>query len=381
MKNSDRRTGLPAATPRNLEVRPSIVSFRGVTKRFAGEAAVDRLSFNVYPGEFLTLLGPSGCGKTTTLRLIAGFDRADEGEIRIDGKQVNELPPNRRDVNTVFQNYALFPHMTVAENVGFGLKMKKLPQQQIAERVRAALAMVQLEALAARRVQALSGGQQQRVAVARAIVNEPLVLLLDEPFSALDYKLRKQMQLELKRLHRRLGITFLFVTHDQNEAISLSDRIIVMNAGRIEQIGTPQQIYEEPDNMFVAEFVGEINTLDGLVTETGSETLKARVEGVAFEMRNRRGFQPGQRVKVLLRPEDLLVERPADAGTKPCLSGRVEDQIYKGTTVDVFIRLGSGTVVCATQFFNEDAEDISYARQEEVCVSWIRGWEVVLPDD
>ena len=360
---------------------PPIVSFRGVTKHFAGEAAVDRLSFNVYPGEFLTLLGPSGCGKTTTLRLIAGFDRPDEGEIRIAGARVNELPPNRRDVNTVFQNYALFPHMTVAQNVGFGLKMKKLPPPQIAERVRAALAMVRLEALAARRIQALSGGQQQRVAVARAIVNEPLVLLLDEPFSALDYKLRKQMQLELKRLHRRLGITFLFVTHDQGEAISLSDRIIVMNAGRIEQIGTPKQIYEEPDNMFVAEFVGEINTLDGLVTKTGGDTLTARVEGAAFEMRNRRGFQPGQRVKVLLRPEDLWIERPVDAGSKPYLAGRVEDQIYKGTTVDVFIRLGSGTVVCATQFFNEDAEDISYARQEEVCVSWIRGWEVVLPDD
>jgi spermidine/putrescine transport system ATP-binding protein len=385
MKNSPHTAPQPcpaAAALADPAVKPPVVSFRGVTKRFGGEAAVDRLSFNVYPGEFLTLLGPSGCGKTTTLRLIAGFDRPDEGEIRIGGARVNELPPNRRDVNTVFQNYALFPHMTVAQNVGFGLKMKKLPTARIVERVGAALAMVQLESMADRRVQALSGGQQQRVAVARAIVNEPLVLLLDEPFSALDYKLRKKMQLELKRLHRRLGITFLFVTHDQNEAISLSDRIVVMNSGRIEQIGTPQQIYEEPDNMFVAEFVGEINTLDGQVTATGQETLQARVEGATFTLRNRRGFQPGQRVKVLLRPEDLLVERTSSPPVStPYLTGRVEDQIYKGTTVDVFIRLGSGTLVCATQFFNEDAEDICYARHEEVRVSWIRGWEVVLPDD
>ena len=365
----------PAGNP------PPIVSFRSATKYYAGEAAVDRMSFNVYPGEFLTLLGPSGCGKTTTLRLIAGFDRPDAGEICINGRRVNELPPNRRDVNTVFQNYALFPHMTVAQNVGFGLKMKGLDRAISAERVANALSMVQLENLARRRVQALSGGQQQRVAVARAIVNEPLVLLLDEPFSALDYKLRKKMQLELKGLHRRLGITFLFVTHDQNEAISLSDRIVVMNAGHIEQIGTPQQIYETPDNMFVAEFVGEINTLDAVVTAADHRTLSARVEQVHFEMVNRRGFQPGQRIKVLLRPEDLLVNRPGDAGPEPFLAGRVEDQIYKGTTVDVFIRLGSGTVLCATQFFNEDAEDISYAHNEAVCVSWIRGWEVVLPDD
>ena len=360
---------------------PPIVSFRGVTKHYAGEAAVDRMNFNVYPGEFLTLLGPSGCGKTTTLRLIAGFDRPETGEICINGRRVNELPPNRRDVNTVFQNYALFPHMTVAQNVGFGLKMKGLDRAISAERVANALSMVQLESLARRRVQALSGGQQQRVAVARAIVNEPLVLLLDEPLSALDYKLRKKMQLELKRLHRRLGITFLFVTHDQNEAISLSDRIVVMNAGHIEQIGTPQQIYETPDNMFVAEFVGEINTLDAVVTVADPRALSARVEQVQFEMVNRRGFQPGQRIKVLLRPEDLFVSRPADAGPGPFLSGRVEDQIYKGTTVDVYIRLTSGTMVCATQFFNEDAEDISYAPNEAVCVTWIRGWEVVLPDD
>jgi len=242
-----------------------IVRFRNVTKRYGETPAVDRMNFDVYPGEFLTLLGPSGCGKTTILRLIAGLDEADAGDIFIDGQRVNGLPPNRRDVNTVFQNYALFPHMSVADNVGFGLRMKGLAPPAIAERVEAALSMVKLGDLARRRIRALSGGQQQRVAVARAIVNEPLVLLLDEPFSALDYKLRKQMQIELKRLHRRLGITFLFVTHDQNEAISMSDRIIVMNAGRIEQIGPPRQIYESPDNLFVAEFVGEINTLDGVV--------------------------------------------------------------------------------------------------------------------
>jgi spermidine/putrescine transport system ATP-binding protein len=358
-----------------------IVRFRNVTKRYGETPAVDRMSFDVYPGEFLTLLGPSGCGKTTILRLIAGLDEADAGDIFIDGQRVNGLPPNRRDVNTVFQNYALFPHMSVADNVGFGLRMKGLAPPAIAERVEAALSMVKLGDLARRRIRALSGGQQQRVAVARAIVNEPLVLLLDEPFSALDYKLRKQMQIELKRLHRRLGITFLFVTHDQNEAISMSDRIIVMNAGRIEQIGPPRQIYESPDNLFVAEFVGEINTLDGVVLAAEAQTLTARVEDAEFPMTNRRGFQPGQRVKVLLRPEDLFVSRPRDEAPGPHLTGTVEEQIYKGTTVDVFIRLASGTTVCATQFFNEDAEDICYRVDESVRVTWIRGWEVVLPDD
>jgi len=358
----------------------AIVSFQGVSKSFGDQVVVDRMDFDVRPGEFLTLLGPSGCGKTTTLRLIAGFEAPDAGDILIAGKRVNDMPPHQRDVNTVFQNYALFPHMTVFDNVGFGLRMKGRAGGEITAKVADALAMVKLEGFAARRVQGLSGGQQQRVAVARAIVNAPLVLLLDEPFSALDAKLRKQMQLEMKRLHRQLGITFIFVTHDQNEAISMSDRIIVMNAGRIEQIGTPKAIYENPDNMFVAGFVGEINTLDAQVTAAGATTMTGHLEGGVFELINRRGYRPGDRVKVLLRPEDLFLTRAADGCAGPHLLGRVEDTIYKGTTVDVIVKLDSGKDLFVTAFFNEDEEDIIYRTGETVCVSWVQGWEVVLPD-
>ncbi|MBI9083860.1 MAG: spermidine/putrescine ABC transporter ATP-binding protein PotA [Desulfobacterales bacterium] len=362
-------------------MKTPIVRLKGVTKRFREDIAVDRLTFHVYPGEFLTLLGPSGCGKTTILRLIAGFEEADEGDIIINGQRVNGMPANRRDVNTVFQNYALFPHMTVFDNISFALRMKKIPLVQIHERVGPVLQAVKLEGLEKRRVHQLSGGQQQRVAVARAIVNEPLVLLLDEPFSALDYKLRKQMQLEMKRLHRKLGITFIFVTHDQSEAISMSDRIIVMNQGSIEQIGTPQEIYEEPDNLFVARFVGEINVLDAQVVTADGNRMTGKVEGVDFELANRRGYEPNQRVKVLLRPEDLVVTKQDDGCQAPYLKGRVEELIYKGTTVDLIIRLKSGKTLFAAEFFNEDAEEIIYKPNEPVCISWYRGWEVVLPDD
>ena len=362
-------------------MKKPIVSLKNITKRFRGETAVDRLTFHVYPGEFLTLLGPSGCGKTTLLRLIAGFEEADEGDIIINGERVNGIPANRRDVNTVFQSYALFPHMTVFDNISFALRMKKTTKEKIRARVEPVLRAVKLEGLENRRIHQLSGGQQQRVAVARAIVNEPLVLLLDEPFSALDYKLRKQMQLEMKRLHRKLGITFVFVTHDQGEAISMSDRIIVMNDGHIEQIGTPQEIYEEPDNLFVARFVGEINVLDGLVAASDGGRMTGTVEGIDFELVNRRGYQAGQRVKVMLRPEDLVVTRLSEGCDGSYLQGTVEDLIYKGTTVDLIIRLESGKTLYATEFFNEDAEEIIYKSHEPVCVSWYQGWEVVLPDD
>jgi spermidine/putrescine transport system ATP-binding protein len=359
----------------------AVVSFRGVTKRFKELVAIDGVSLDVRPGEFLTLLGPSGCGKTTILRLIAGLEAPDAGEIHLDGRRVDSMPPNRRDVNTVFQSYALFPHMTVFQNVAFGLKMKRVPAAELDRRVRATLQMVQLEGLADRRMHQLSGGQQQRVAVARAIVNRPRVLLLDEPFSALDARLRKQMQLEMKRLHRRLGITFIFVTHDQNEAISMSDRIVVMDHGRIEQVGTPQEIYEEPENLFVARFVGEINVFDAQVLQAAGGVMQGRVEGVEVPLTNRRGFRAGDRVKVLLRPEDLVVTKQSEGCEGPHLAGRVEELIYKGTTVDLIIRLPGGQAVFATEFFNEDAESISYQPQEPVCLSWIHGWEVVLPDE
>ncbi len=313
-------------------------------------------------------------------RLIAGFETPDLGEIRIDGARVNQLPPNQRDVNTAFQSYALFPHMNVFDNVAFGLKLKGFKRDALAERVGEVLEMVKLGGMETRRVTQLSGGQQQRVAFARAVVNEPLVLLLDEPLSALDYRLRKEMQLELKRLHRKLGITFIFVTHDQEEAITMSDRIIVMNRGRVEQAGSPKQIYEEPVNLFVARFVGEINTFDGSVEAAGEDWLTARIHETGFRLVNKRGFRPGDPVKVLLRPEDLQIHKTEPADGKPSLAGAVEELIYKGSTVDVIIRLTDGKPVYVTEFFNENAAYIFYERGQRVWLRWIDRWEVVLPD-
>lgn len=357
-----------------------ILRLENVKKSFGDLVAVDTFSIDVAPGEFLTLLGPSGCGKTTILRLIAGFESPDQGDIYINGVRVNGIPANRRDVNTVFQSYGLFPHMTVFENIAFGPRIKKLGKKRIAEKVNAALEMVRLRGMGERRIHQLSGGQQQRVAVARAIVNEPVVLLLDEPLSALDYRLRKEMQLELKRLQRRLGITFIFVTHDQEEAIIMSDRIMVMNKGVVEQVGTPKEIYEAPDNLFVARFVGEINVFDGTILSAQNGRLRAAVEQGEFPLESERPFKAKDAVKVLLRPEDIKVERLADGCDEPYLTGRIEEMIYKGTTVDLMIRLDSGKKILATRFFNEEAEDIHYEPGETVCVSWFKGWEVVLPD-
>ncbi|EBP4971672.1 spermidine/putrescine ABC transporter ATP-binding protein PotA, partial [Salmonella enterica] len=250
--------------PRSLS---PLVLLSGISKSFDGKEVISQLDLTINNGEFLTLLGPSGCGKTTVLRLIAGLETVDAGHIMLDNQDITHVPAENRYVNTVFQSYALFPHMTVFENVAFGLRMQKTPAAEIAPRVTDALRMVQLEEFAQRKPHQLSGGQQQRVAIARAVVNKPRLLLLDESLSALDYKLRKQMQNELKALQRKLGITFVFVTHDQEEALTMSDRIVVMRNGVIEQDGTPREIYEEPKNLFVAGFIGEINRFDATVIE------------------------------------------------------------------------------------------------------------------
>ncbi|MCW7754876.1 spermidine/putrescine ABC transporter ATP-binding protein PotA [Desulfobotulus sp. H1] len=355
-----------------------VLQLKNVTKRFHDETAVENFSLDVHPGEFLTLLGPSGCGKTTILRLLAGFEQPTTGEVILAGRCVNEVPPNQRDVNTVFQSYALFPHMSVFDNVAFGLQLKKTPKKEIRQRVQEALSMVKLAEYAHRRVHQLSGGQQQRVAMARAIVNRPLVLLLDEPLSALDYQLRKTMQLELKRLQRHLGITFIFVTHDQEEALFMSDRVVVMNGGHIEQVGAPQEIYEEPVNMFVARFVGQINVFEGhILTARPEGGYICRLGKTDFPLNTRKSFQRNQPVRILLRPEDLKIERLSDGCIPPYLPGVVEELLYKGSTVDLVIRLDSGEQIFVTEFFNEDAEHIFYAGGEKVCVSWIEGWEVV----
>ncbi|HOM27889.1 MAG TPA: spermidine/putrescine ABC transporter ATP-binding protein PotA [Deltaproteobacteria bacterium] len=360
--------------------RQPIVSLKEVTKRFDDVVAVDSLSLDIYQGEFLTLLGPSGCGKTTVLRLIAGFETLTSGEIYMNGARLNGTPPNKRNVNTVFQSYALFPHMNVFDNIAFGLRMKKCEEGLVRRQVGEALEIVKMSGLENRMPHQLSGGQQQRVAMARAIVNKPQVLLLDEPLSALDYRLRQEMEIELKRIHRQLGITFVFVTHDQEEAISMSDRIAVMNRGAIEQVGTPIEIYEEPENMFVARFVGEINVFDGVVREVNNGGATVEIQGRLFPVQNRKNLGPGRAVKVLLRPEDIQVAIEGEwTEGEPYLAGSVEEVIYKGKTVDLVVRLDNKESINVTQFFNEDQENVIYREGQRVHVNWLYGWEVVLP--
>ncbi|MGE4297693.1 MAG: spermidine/putrescine ABC transporter ATP-binding protein PotA [Desulfovibrionaceae bacterium] len=361
--------------------RDSIVELRGVSQYFGATRVLDSIDLSIANGEFLTILGPSGCGKTTILRCIAGFEKPTSGDIFLAGQRINDLPPNKRKVNTVFQSYTLFPHMNVFDNVAFGLRMQGVDRKEIGERVRGILRVTRLEELAGRMPGQLSGGQQQRVAIARAVVNNPLVLLLDEPLSALDAKLRKEMQFELKHLRRELGITFIFVTHDQKEAFSMSDRVVVMNVGRIEQVGTPVEVYEAPETLYVASFVGETNILDGVVGEGYKGDLTARVEGKVCSLRTPRRFSQGEHIKVLLRPEDIRVARRETEGDHgPWFPGTVIETTYHGTTYDLRIALTSGKELTATEFFNENATSIAYREGERVLISWFAGWETVLSD-
>ena len=280
----------------------NIIEIQGVSKVYGNNTVLDNLSLNIRKNEFLTLLGPSGCGKTTTLKIIAGFETADSGKVVFDGNDISNLPPYKRQLNTVFQKYALFPHMNIYENIAFGLKIKKLPKEEIDKKVREMLKMVALEGFEKRSVDSLSGGQQQRVAIARALVNEPQVLLLDEPLGALDLKLRKEMQLELKKIQKRLGITFIFVTHDQEEALTMSDTIVVMNKGVIQQMGSPEDIYNEPANAFVADFIGESNILDGIMIED----FKVKFSNTTFNCVDK-GFKSNEKIDVVVRPEDIEI--------------------------------------------------------------------------
>ena len=277
-----------------------IIELKNITKSFDGEVVLDHINLDIYDNEFLTLLGPSGCGKTTTLRLIGGFTTPDEGDIIFMGENINELPPYKRNVNTVFQRYALFPHLNVFENVAFPLREKKVPRDEIDQRVNEMLSMVALTGFEHRSVTSLSGGQQQRVAIARALISRPKVLLLDEPLAALDLKLRKDMQQELKKIQKAMGITFVFVTHDQEEALSMSDTVVVMSEGRIQQIGTPIDIYNEPQNAFVADFIGESNILDGVMLAD----YKVNFSGHTFDCVDA-GFEKLENVDVVIRPEDV----------------------------------------------------------------------------
>ncbi|MBR5421553.1 MAG: polyamine ABC transporter ATP-binding protein [Lachnospiraceae bacterium] len=314
-----------------------IIELKDVLRRFEDDGSVAVRDFNlqVRRGEFVTFLGPSGCGKTTTLRMIAGFDLPTEGQILLDGKDITSLPPNKRPINTVFQRYALFPHMNIYENIAFGLKLKKLPREEVEKKVKRVLDLVDLEGFESRSVSTLSGGQQQRIAIARALVNEPEILLLDEPLGALDLKMRKEMQIELKAMHQQLGITFIYVTHDQEEALTMSDKIVVMNRGSIQQVGTPEDIYNEPKNAFVADFIGESNIFKGIMTGK----LKCRFCGGEFECMD--DVDEGSLVDVVVRPEDVILSEP-EKGT---VEGLVTAVTFKGMHYEITVESGKYEMV------------------------------------
>ena len=346
-----------------------IIEIKNISKSFGDKVILDDVSINVKRGEFVTILGPSGCGKTTMLRLLAGFGQADKGEIRINGEDITNIPPHQRPVNTVFQRYALFPHLDVYENIAFGLKLQKVPADEIDKRVMKVLKMVSMTDYEDRDVESLSGGQQQRVAIARAIANQPKVLLLDEPLAALDLKMRKDMQIELKEMHKKLGITFVYVTHDQEEALTLSDTIIVMNEGKIQQIGTPTDIYNEPQNSFVADFIGESNILNGRMVR---DRLVEFV-GHEFECVDE-GFGENVAVDVVVRPEDIYIMNRIDGAQ---FTAKVKSCTFKGVHYEMYVETDNGYELMVQDYnaFEPDAEvgliirpaDIQVMHKERIC--------------
>ncbi|MBR4658654.1 MAG: polyamine ABC transporter ATP-binding protein [Clostridia bacterium] len=326
-----------------------LIELTGITKEYDGSLALDNVNLYIRDGEFLTLLGPSGCGKTTLLRIIAGFVTPTSGTVLIDGKDMQGVPPHKRQVNTVFQKYALFPHLNVFDNIAFGLKIKKAKKPEIEEKVNAMLKLVNLEGYGKRWIDQLSGGQQQRVAIARALVNEPKVLLLDEPLGALDLKLRKEMQVELKRMQQQLGITFVFVTHDQEEALTMSDTIVVMKDGVIQQIGRPTDIYNEPKNPFVADFIGESNIVPGVMLED----YKVRMKGMVFPCVDA-GFGKNVEVDVVIRPEDIDIVDPSAAR----ISGKVVSVVFMGVHYEIDVDCGGYEWVVHTTEFAEVGQQV-----------------------
>ena len=351
----------------------TIISLQHVHKEFDGVTVVEDFNLDVKRGEFVTILGPSGCGKTTTLRMIAGFELPSTGKILLNGEDISLLPPYKRPVNTVFQHYALFPHLDVYDNVAFGLKMKKVPVQvkgkdgslktkmkripmkEIDERVTRALQIVDLEDMEDRDVNTLSGGQQQRVAIARAIVNEPQVLLLDEPLSELDHKMRKDMQLELKEMHKKLGITFIYVTHDQEEALTMSDTIVIMNDGIIQQAGTPEDIYNEPINAFVADFIGESNIYNGTMTRK----LKCRFIGATWDVID--DFPVNEKVDVVIRPEDVIIGEPGNGN----VDGKIASKLFQGVHYEYVVNVGKNEVICRDTKNREVGSKVSLSVEKE----------------
>jgi spermidine/putrescine transport system ATP-binding protein len=365
--------------------RPVEVGLYDVTKRFGPMVAVNRVTIEIAHGEFFSMLGPSGCGKTTSLRMIAGFEEPDEGRVVLTGHDIAGVAPYRRNVNTVFQSYALFPHLTVADNVAFGLKRKRIPKSDIRERVKRYLDLVQLRGYDDRRPAQLSGGQQQRVALARALVNEPAVLLLDEPLGALDLKLRKQMQLELMRIQREVGVTFVYVTHDQEEALVMSDRVAVMSQGQVEQIGYPEDIYERPATRFVAGFIGTSNIIEAEVTGRAGEFLEvasAPGDRLLVAAPTERAVHNGERLAFTVRPEKLRVA-PADEVVphRMCtVAGTVADVVYQGVSTQLVVRTDEGTTLVA---FRQNSERVSDAGTPgaRTRLVWDPEFNVVLSED
>ena len=348
----------PDTTTAAPQENGKLIELRGISKSFDGEPVLKDFNLFSRDKEFVTLLGPSGCGKTTTLRLIGGFETPDEGSILFEGKDITDMPPHARQVNTVFQRYALFPHLNVYDNIAFGLRLKKLPKEEIDLRVHKMLEMVMLKGFEKRNVTSLSGGQQQRVAIARSLINEPRVLLLDEPLGALDLKLRKDMQNELKNIQQAIGITFIYVTHDQEEALSMSDIIVVMADGEIQQIGTPTDIYNEPKNAFVADFIGESNILDGVMLQD----RKVKFAGHTFECVDA-GFAKNEAVDVVVRPEDIDVVAPS----KGMLTGTVTSVTFKGVHYEIIVDIkGFKWMIQSTDFVEEGATIGVYIEPEAI---------------
>lgn len=377
----------PVPRAESGQVPVPAIELVGIAKRFhtrGGEvAAVEHVDLVIGEGEFFSLLGPSGCGKTTTLRMIGGFEEPSEGQILLYGKDVVGVPPNHRDVNMVFQSYALFPHMSVHENVAFGLRRKSVSRPEITKRVGEMLELVELEGKSDRRPRELSGGQQQRVALARALVNRPRALLLDEPLAALDLKLRQAMQLELKRIQREVGITFVFVTHDQNEALTMSDRLVVMNAGRIEQLGAPRDVYERPRTRFVAGFIGTSNLMHGQVTSIDGTT--ALLDGgsgdrVIVPDAVAAGASVGQPLHLTVRPEKIVISHEQPEAVRCSVRGRVAEVVYLGSSTQYAIRTVSGADLSVYVQNSSDSSDIA-ERDQDVWLSWRPEHSLALTDD
>jgi len=356
------------------------LEFRNVSKTFGDVSAVDDVTLQVRRGEFLSLLGPSGCGKTTSLRLVAGFEQPTRGQIFLNAQPVGGVPPYRRNVNTVFQHYALFPHMNVVDNVAFGLRMKRLAPSQITQRVNRMLALVELPDVGNRFPHQLSGGQQQRIALARALVNEPTVLLLDEPLGALDLKVRRRMQQELKRIHQEVGVTFVYVTHDQEEALTMSDRIAVMNSGRIEQLDTPSAIYERPSTSFVADFIGMMNVMRGVVERHEEKSVIVRTrDGILLRGVTTQWISQGKEVEVAVRPEKIHLSQHAPTPAENCLEGHVAQVVYQGASTEYYVALASGSRLrVVAQNISADAGEVPADRGAPVFVHWATNATLVM---